>query len=71
MGLDELSELEMSHWGLDGEIQQGSLIVATQAAETVAAALEYAYDWRFVIERMEPVHLYGGDDSASMAANNT
>ena len=71
VNLDDLTELEMSHWGFDGEIHQGSLIVASEVAETVSSALEHAYDWRFAIERMEPVYLFKGSDDASMAANNT
>ena len=71
VGLDDLSQIEMTHWGFDGEIHTGQLIVASTLAELVRDAFEHAYNWRFAIERMEPVSQFDGDDNQSMAANNT
>ena len=61
----------MSHWGFDGEVHTGQLIVASNIAELVRDAFKHAYNWRFAIERMEPVSHFDGDDNQSMAANNT
>ena len=71
VSLSELSELQMSHWDSTGKIKTGSLIVATNVAETVRDSFSHAYNWRFIIQRMEPVYHYGGSDDESMAANNT
>jgi len=71
VGFDELSLLEMSHWGFDGEIHQGQLIIGSHVVETVHDSFEHAYKWRFAIEKMEIVSVYGGNDDDSMAANNT
>jgi hypothetical protein len=71
VGLDELRLIRMTHWTFDGRVVEGQLIVAAQVVEPVREAFAAAFDERFPIERMEPVHAYGGDDDRSMAANNT
>jgi hypothetical protein len=69
--LDSLSLLRMTHWGMDGEIHEGELIVASSVAGDVLQAFRHIYDARFPIERMTLIHHYEGDDDASMADNNT
>ncbi|MDX5318697.1 MAG: M15 family metallopeptidase, partial [Actinomycetes bacterium] len=49
----------------------GRLIVAEDVAADVAALMGDLFALRFPIESMVPVDVYGGDDGASMAANNT
>ena len=70
VGLDDLSHIQMSHWGFDGEVHTGQLIVAGNVAELVKNAFKHAYNWRFAIERGTVSH-FDGDDNQSMAANNT
>ncbi len=69
--LEDLRLLRLSHWGFDGAVRTGELVVHADAATDVVAAFRAIYDARFPIERMELVDEYGGDDDASMAANNT
>jgi hypothetical protein len=69
--IEDLRLLTLDHWGFDGEIHQGTLIVNRDVAADVLGVFEALFDARFPIERMEPVDAYGGDDDRSMAANNT
>lgn len=71
VGPEQLRAVEVSHWGFDGAVHEGRVIVDAAHAERVIAALRDVYDARFPIERMEPVDRYGSDDQASMRANNT
>jgi len=70
-GADQLRALDLSHWGYDGAVHQGRLIVAAGHAERIVAVFRDLYAARFPIQRMVPVDAYGGDDGASMRANNT
>jgi hypothetical protein len=50
----------------------GQLVVATSVAPVLSRIFSEIYERAaFRIERMERVDKYGGDDDASMAANNT
>jgi hypothetical protein len=69
--LDDLALVRLVHWGFDGEPHRGELVVAASASAAVADAFGVLFDAGFPIERVERVDAYGGDDDASMAANNT
>ncbi len=69
--LDDLRLLTLDHWGFDGRVRQGELVVHADQAEAVVAAYSELFAARFPIERIELVDVYGADDDASMAANNT
>ena len=45
--------------------------MAASVTDAVLEVFRTLYDQRFPIRRMEPVDVYGGDDDASMAADNT
>ncbi len=66
-----LRVLRLSHWGFDDQPHAGSLVVAASVADAVLEVFRTLYDQRFPIRRMEPVDAFGGDDDASMAADNT
>ena len=68
---DGLRVLTLSHWDFAGAVQTGQLVVAAAVADEVVAIFAALYQLRFPIACMRPVELYGGDDDASMAANNT
>lgn len=68
---DALRALNLTHWGYDGAVHEGRIIVAASEAENVIAAFRDIYAARFPIERMVPVDRYGADDQASMRDNNT
>jgi hypothetical protein len=67
----DLALIRMNHWGFDGALHDGELVVAAAVAEDVVSAFERIFAARFPIERMERIDAYGGDDERSMAANNT
>jgi hypothetical protein len=67
----ELALIEMSHWGFDGAVCDGELVVAAEVADDVVSAFERIFEARFPIERMVRIDVYGGDDNRSMEANNT
>ncbi|WP_240645839.1 M15 family metallopeptidase [Georgenia sp. SYP-B2076] len=69
--VEGLRAVEVTFWGFDGTAHTGVLVVEAAVAQDVTAIMSDLYGARFPIERMEPVDLYGGDDDASMAANNT
>jgi poly-gamma-glutamate synthesis protein (capsule biosynthesis protein) len=71
LSLDELRLIRVSHWGFDGELHEGMIIVADSTTDVFEAVFSVAFESGFPFERIEPVSSYGGSDSDSMAANNT
>jgi hypothetical protein len=71
IGVEDLRSVKVSHWGYDGQEHLGEVVVAASRSGAVIAALRDVYEARFPIEAMVPVARYGGDDEASMRANNT
>lgn len=70
-GPEQLRIVSVSHWGYDGAVHVGRVVVAASQAERVVAIFRDIHAGRFPIERMVPIDAYGGDDEASMRANNT
>src|SRR3954463_7775625 len=68
---EALSVLTMSHRDFEGGVRTGQLVVASALAHEVLAIFAGLFALGFPIERMEPVDVFGGDDDAAMAANNT
>jgi hypothetical protein len=68
---EDLRLLTLAHWTFAGDVTTGRLVIAKTLADEVAAIFERLFAVRFPIERMEPIDVFGGDDDASMAANNT
>lgn len=68
---EALSLVTLTHWGFNGEVLVGRLVVATDLADDVVDIFHDLFDARFPIERMEPIDVFGGDDDLAMAANNT
>jgi len=68
---DDLRLLRLSFWGFDDQPHVGSLVVAASVTAAVLEVFHTLYDQRFPIRRMEPVDVYGADDDASMAVDNT
>ena len=69
--VESLRLVRASHWGFDGAVHEGTIVVDAAVADAVVQVLRELFDARYPIERMEPVDRYGGSDDASMAANNT
>jgi hypothetical protein len=68
---EQLRRLHLRHWGYDGAVHEGDLIVEAAQAERIVQVFGEIYAARFPIERMVPVAAYDGDDGASMRDNNT
>lgn len=68
---EDLATVIVTHRGFDGSVHEGRIIVAADLADSVVSIFATLFDADFPIERMEPVSAYGGDDDASMRANNT
>jgi hypothetical protein len=69
--VEDLRVLTLSHWGFDGAVHTGELVVHAYQASKVLQVMSRLFDQRFPIERMELVDVYGADDDRSTAANNT
>ena len=71
VALSDLRVLTLSYWGFDRASHDGRLVVNSRAAQPLTTAFRRLFDLRFPIERMQPIDAYGGDDDASVAADNT
>jgi hypothetical protein len=69
--LEDLRLVTVRHWNENGQAVYGELVVHADAADAIARAFGAIYSARFPIARMQLVDVYGGDDGASMRANNT
>ncbi|MDC0661025.1 M15 family metallopeptidase [Marinobacter sp. SS21] len=67
-----LSKVSFSYASDNGEIKRdGELVVLDVVAPNVAAITDELLARQFFIASARPIEAYGGDDNASMAANNT
>jgi D-alanyl-D-alanine carboxypeptidase len=71
VGLRDLRLLTMSHWGFDGRVGTGRLIVHRDVVRDMIDVFRGLYRARFPIRRMVPVDVYGGSDFRSIEADNT
>ena len=71
VGVAELRLLTVSHWGFDGAVHRGEVVVHEQYAADVVEVFRSLFDARFALEQVRLVDEFGGDDDRSMAANNT
>ena len=67
----QLRVVEVGYHGFDGAVHRGRLVVNADVAASVARIFTRLFNERFPIRRMRPIEAYGGDDDASMAADNT
>lgn len=72
VGLDRLAVLAFAHWDFNGNVvDDARLVVHQDWAASLAQVVRTLFDARFPLEQARPVAAYGGDDQASMAANNS
>jgi hypothetical protein len=69
--LRDLRLLRLSHWGFDGRIRTGRLIVHRDTAREMVDVFRDLYKERFPIRRMWLIDAYGGSDFRSIEADNT
>ena len=67
----ELRRVRLSHWGFDGQVHTGALVVNESAVPDVLVVFRRLYKARFPVRRMRPIDAYGGNDERSLAADNT
>jgi hypothetical protein len=71
VGLKKLRLLTLSHWGYDGDVHTGRLVVRAGQAQEILWVMERLFKKGFPIKRMQRVDAFGGSDQKSMKANNT
>jgi D-alanyl-D-alanine carboxypeptidase len=71
VGPVELRLLRVDHWGLDGRVHRGELIVHRDHAQRILAVMGKLFKARYPIQRLRLVDAYRASDDRSMAANNT
>ena len=69
--LEDLRLLVIRHWGFDGTVRPGELVVHADAADALIEVFRRLFAARFPLEQVRLVDDFGGDDDRSMAANNT
>jgi hypothetical protein len=63
--------LRVGYWGFDDRAHDGALVVHRDVADAIVGVFRRLYEQRFPIRRLQPIDAFGGDDDASMAADNT
>ena len=71
VGFGRLRLLTVSHWGFDGRVHRGRLVVNRDAAAAMLGVMRSLYRERYPIRQIRLVDAYGADDHRSMAADNT
>jgi hypothetical protein len=71
VGLRDLRVIRATHWGFNGRVRSGRLIVHRDVAGDMVTVLRRLYGARFPIRRMVPVDAYGASDFRSIEADNT
>jgi hypothetical protein len=67
----DLRELEISYWDFGGLPRTGVLVVHRAVSAEVLEIFTELFHHGFLIQRMEPVDSFSGNDDLSMEANNT
>ena len=67
----QLAYLRLLHYGTDGAVHNGELIVHRELAVEVLQIFRALFEQKFPIEKMRLVDDYQGDDDRAMADNNT
>lgn len=71
ISLEELRYVRVLHYGFDGRVHIGELLVNQSIANDILEIMSELYKNKYPIERMVLVDEYGGDDEQSMSDNNT
>ncbi len=66
-----LTLLTVYYYSFDGKVHQGQLVVHRALKAELKKVFAKLFEMRFPIEKVIPVSVYGWDDEASMADNNS
>ena len=69
--LPDLVALHVTHFGDDGGVHEGVLVVHRLVADELLEIFRDLYEARFPVAKMARIEEYGGSDDLSMADNNT
>jgi D-alanyl-D-alanine carboxypeptidase len=69
--LSDLYLITVDHWDMAGRMRTGELVVNIDQVAAMTWTMKELHRQRFPIAQMELVDIYGANDDASMAANNT
>ena len=70
-GREDLRRVEVNFHDWKGGVERGVLVVNRDVAGDIADIFTEIFNRRFPIRSMRPIEQFGGDDNASMAADNT
>lgn len=71
ISLDDLRWLHVMHYGFDGEIHEGELIVNHAIAHDTLEIFRELFDIKYPIEKIRLIDEYDANDEASMEDNNS
>jgi D-alanyl-D-alanine carboxypeptidase len=71
VSLNELRLIRATHWGFDGRVHQGRLVVHQDASSAVVGVLRRLFRAHVPIRRMVLIDSYGASDYRSIEADNT
>ncbi|MEV7972811.1 M15 family metallopeptidase [Cellulomonas sp. NPDC089187] len=71
VGPEDLRLVTVTYWTFEGTEAQGELVLHAQVADSALAVFETLHAQHFPIRSIRLVDEFGGDDDASMAADNT
>jgi hypothetical protein len=66
-----LRRVLLYHWGFDGQLTRGEVIVRSSSVKAVTRVFDKAYAKRFPIRRMQRVDVWRASDQRAMKADNT
>lgn len=69
--VERLRLIRVKHYDFDGQVRTGELVMLDACSESVSAIFQELYRRRFPVHRVKLLTEYEGNDSLSMAANNT
>ena len=71
VSLDDLRWCHVVHYGFDGEIHEGEIIVNKAIAEDTLEIFKELFDIKYEIEKIRLIDEYDADDERSMEDNNS
>ncbi|MFI7341141.1 M15 family metallopeptidase [Streptomyces sp. NPDC050085] len=71
VGPRRLRLVRLDHWGFDGRVHRGEIVVHERVVDQVVYVFGKAFAARFPIRKMRTLAAYGGSDPAAMADDNT
>ncbi|MGL5329409.1 MAG: M15 family metallopeptidase [Peptostreptococcaceae bacterium] len=71
ISFNELSYVQLTHYGFDGKVHSGEMIVDKRLAPEVVEIFKELYDKKYPIEKFKLIDEYDANDNLSMNDNNS